>query len=226
MTFKEWPLGQLPEELQRPELKIVKEMGYDWKEPHDVIAMFEEKVAKFAGSKYAIAVDSCSSALFLSLKYFKAQGTITIPARTYISVPMQIKHAGCDVEFQNAEWKNQYKLYPYNIWDAATFWGEGMHTSGLQCISFQIKKQLPIGKGGMILTNDEEAYKWLKTVSHDGRTVGKYVDMDFPFLGYHMNMTPEDAARGIILMDSQHKMVDKEMGSADYTNVSKFRIFK
>jgi len=224
--FKEWPRGQLPKELQRPELDIIFEMGYEWRDPHDAVTMFEEKVAKFAGSKYAIAVDSCSNALFLSLKYVKAKGVITIPSHTYISVPMQIKHAGCDVEFDDYEWEDQYKLHPYNIWDAATFWGEGMYSSGLQCVSFQIKKQLPIGKGGMILTDSKEAYKWLKIVSHDGRTDGKYLDMDFPFLGWHMNMTPEDAARGIILMDSDQKMEDKRIGASDYTDVSEFRIFK
>jgi dTDP-4-amino-4,6-dideoxygalactose transaminase len=228
--FKEWPLGQLPEELQRPELKQLKEAGYNWKDPHDVIEMFEEKVAKFAGSKYAVAVDSCSNALFLSLKYYKARGTITVPACTYISVPMQIKHAGCEVEFKHIIWEDEYMLHPYNVWDAATMWEEGMyrnnHRDGLQCISFQIKKQLPIGKGGIILTNNEEAHQWLKIVSHDGRTQGKYDEMNFPFLGWHMNMTPEDAARGILLMDSNHKMVGKKMGNLDYTDVSKHRIFK
>jgi dTDP-4-amino-4,6-dideoxygalactose transaminase len=228
--FKEWPSGQLPEELQRPELRIIKENGYNWKDPHDVIRMFEEKVAEFAGSKYAVAVDSCSNALFLSMKYAKCKGTITIPARTYISVPMQIKHAGCDVAFEDIKWKQQYQLKPYNIWDAATVWQEGMFQGmpddALQCVSFQMKKRIPIGKGGMILTNDEEAYRWLRVVSHDGRVGGRYNDMHFDTLGWHMNMTPEDAARGIILMDSDQKIKETIFTNESYTDVSKFRIFK
>ena len=30
---------------------------------------FEKLIANYAGSKYAVAVDSCTNALFLSLKY-------------------------------------------------------------------------------------------------------------------------------------------------------------
>jgi dTDP-4-amino-4,6-dideoxygalactose transaminase len=64
-------------------------------------------------------------------------------------------------------------------------------------------KKVPIGKGGVILTNDINAYNWLKLSSYDGR------DLKLPYtdenhvkqIGWHMYMTPEDAARGIILMD-------------------------
>jgi dTDP-4-amino-4,6-dideoxygalactose transaminase len=35
----------------------------------------------------------------------------------------------------------------------------------LQVVSFQIKKRIPIGRGGIILTDDFEAYKWLKMAS-------------------------------------------------------------
>ena len=59
-------------------------------------------------------------------------------------------------------------------------------------------------KGGIILTDDENAAKMLKLMSYDGR------DLSIPYndpnhiktMGYHMYMTPEDAARGIILMDN------------------------
>ena len=30
---------------------------------------------------------------------------------------------------------------------------------GYQVVSFQLKKRIPIGKGGMILTNNEKLYK-------------------------------------------------------------------
>ncbi len=35
------------------------------------IELFEELIANYAGSKYAVAVDSCTNALFLSAKYCK-----------------------------------------------------------------------------------------------------------------------------------------------------------
>lgn len=221
-----FPLGVIPPELQRPELAQLAEAGYKWDNPHEVIHMFEQKVADFAGAKYAVAVDSCTNALFLVMKYLECKGTITIPSRTYISVPMQIKHAGCDVAFEDIQWTYQYQLAPYPIWDAAALWGPGMYTSGFQCISFQFKKPIPIGKGGMILTDDEAAASWLRVAAHDGRAGDDYANMQFKILGYHFNMTPEDAARGILLMDSPVQMPQRTPKDTDYTDVSGFDIFR
>ncbi len=36
-------------------------------------------------------------------------------------------------------------------------------------LSFHIKKQLPIGKGGMVLTDDKKAYEWFKKARYEGR---------------------------------------------------------
>ena len=52
-----------------------------------VVDIFEKKIAEYAGSKYAVAVDNCTNALFLCLKYLKADKTISIPSKTWISVP-------------------------------------------------------------------------------------------------------------------------------------------
>ena len=90
MTYKEWPLGKLEEHQRRKELDVLTEMGYTGTDPRDAVDIFEKEVAAFAGSKYGVAVDCCSHGLFLSLKYLKATGTVTIPSRTYVSVPMQI----------------------------------------------------------------------------------------------------------------------------------------
>jgi hypothetical protein len=43
VKYTSWPLGQVPKELQRPELDRLKELGYNWSDPRDVINMFEEK---------------------------------------------------------------------------------------------------------------------------------------------------------------------------------------
>ena len=116
MKYNAWPLGQLPKELQRPELDQLKDKGYEFDDPREVITIFEEKVAKFAGSKYAVAVDCCSSGIFLSLMYLLWENeiyyhdVIIIPKRTYISVPMQIHHAGCIPEYEDRKWTGVYNL--------------------------------------------------------------------------------------------------------------------
>jgi dTDP-4-amino-4,6-dideoxygalactose transaminase len=225
--FNSWPLGQLPVEMQRPELEQIKEKGYIWKDPRDVVDMFEKKVAEFAGSKYAITTDCCSHGIFLSLKYLKAAGTITIPNRTYISIAHQIIHAGCQVAFEDLSWSGIYQLKPYPVWDAATRWRKGMYQGGFHVVSFQLKKRIPIGRGGMILTDDLEAYNWLKKASYDGRDLSvSQWDDDPEVAGWHYYMTPEDAARGIMLMDMVSEDCPDSATEENYSDLSKKSIFK
>lgn len=228
--YNPWPIGKVPKEFQRPELDKLKELGYDWSDPRDVITMFEEKVAKFAGSKYAVSIDCCSHGLYLSMKYLqyikelKKDDVLTIPKMTYVSAPIQIIHAGNKVMFEDLEWSGVYQLKGSRIWDGAVRWNKNMYVglNALQVVSFQIKKRIPIGKGGIILTDDFEAYKWLKLASYDGRDLNTpYTDENhLKLLGYHMYMTPEDAARGIILMDQVPEENDDTGNSTTYVDVS------
>ena len=68
-------------------------------DPWDIVEGFEKLVAEYAGSKYAVAVDSCTNSIFLCLKYLNAAGEIEVPKRTYLSVPQAIIHAGCTPKF-------------------------------------------------------------------------------------------------------------------------------
>lgn len=234
--YNSWPIGKLPSSLQRPELEEIKKLGYTWSDPREVIDIFETKIAKFSGAKYAILTDCCSNALFLSIKYLqhigelKENDTIIIPKQTYVSVPMQIKHAGCKFVFEDFEWTGLYQLKGTRIWDSAVRWTKDMYVgdNALQVISFQIKKRIPIGRGGVILTDDNKAAKWLKLASYDGRDLTTpYTDeQHVSMIGYHYYMTPEDAARGIILMDNIPEINIDSGGSVNYPDVSKYKIFK
>jgi dTDP-4-amino-4,6-dideoxygalactose transaminase len=59
-------------------------------------ALLEKKFAEVTGSKYAIAMNSCSSALFVSLLCagVEAGDRVAVPAFTFIAVPSSIVHAG------------------------------------------------------------------------------------------------------------------------------------
>jgi len=234
--YNSWPLGKVPEDLQRKELDQIKALGYMWTDPRDVIDIFESKVANFAGAKYAVSVDCCSNGLFLCLKYLQSinevidKETITIPSRTYVSVPMQIMHANLSPAFEDVEWSGQYQLRPTRVWDAAVRWTKGMYTieNSLQVVSFQIKKRIPIGKGGVIITDDAKAARWLKLASYDGRDLTTpYTDKDHvTMVGYHCYMTPEDAARGILLIDSVSDENEDSGSHLNYTDVSTYNLFK
>lgn len=227
INYRVWPLGKLKEKFRRPELKILKKMGYKFNDPWDVVEIFEKKVAKFAGSKYAISVDCCSHGIFLLLKFLKAKKTVIVPNNTYISVPMQILHAGCKVKFKKIEWSGVYKLDPYPIWDFAVRWTKNMFNGDFNVCSFQIKKHIPIGKGGMILTNSQKAYKWLQFARYDGRNIrASYTKNEFKNIGWHYYMTPEDAARGIILMDQKPQINEDMSNFMNYSDLSNLKIFK
>jgi dTDP-4-amino-4,6-dideoxygalactose transaminase len=227
--FKIWPIGKVPKEFQRPELDQVRELGYDWKDPWDVVEMFEQEVAEFAGCKYGIAIDNCTNGLFLCLKAIGYDGEVVIPSRTYCSVPMTIINAGCSVKFEDVEWSGVYQLKPTNIYDGATRWTDGMYMAedGFQVVSFQVKKRIPIGKGGMILTNNKETVEWFKMMRYEGRhNTVSYEKDEFGCIGYNMYMTPEDAARGLILMKHTPKENEDSGGSFDNIDLTKQIIFK
>ena len=73
INYKIWPLGKLKKYQQRNELNLLKTKGYKWSDPWDAVELFEDKVAQYAGSKYAISCDCCSHGIFLVLKFLKAK---------------------------------------------------------------------------------------------------------------------------------------------------------
>ena len=142
--------------------------------PYKIVKMFEETVADYTGAPYAVSVDSSTNALFLCCKYLKVD-TVTIPARTYLSVPQSIIHAGGNLLFSEKDWKGIYQLEPYPIYDSAKRLTSGMYIPGsFMTLSFHIKKHLKMGKGGMILTDNKEAAEWFLRARYEGRSKVKY----------------------------------------------------
>lgn len=61
------------------------------------VTLLEQEYAALLGSKYALAVSSCSAALFLSLKALglPRDARVLIPAFTFAAVPSSVVHADC-----------------------------------------------------------------------------------------------------------------------------------
>ena len=196
--------------------------------PHKVTADFEQGLCDYTGSKYAVAIDSCSNALFLCLKYLNVEHQeITIPSHTYMSVPCQIMHAGASVKFKPSEeaLTGAYKLEPTPVWDSALRFTKNMYIKGqYMCLSFSgPSKILKLGKGGAILTDNEEAYKWLKKARYHGRNAVDHRKDHFDMIGWNMYMPPEVAARGLVLMAGMQENPDV---SQLYSDLSKFEVYK
>ena len=157
-----------------------------------------------------------------------------LPSRTWISVPCTVKHAGCDVQFDDREWSGAYQLKPYPIWDGAVRMKRGMYQSNTyHCLSFHIRKHLPIGKGGMILTDDKKAYDWFRTVRYEGRTVSEdgisyvlYKNDTIKSMGWNMYMTPQQAAHGLALMQNYPNNVPDLIEEGGYRDLREFTVFK
>ena len=196
--------------------------------PQKVVEMFEENMAEYTGAKYAISCNSCTNAIFLACKYLGIEGKeVTIPKRTYLSVPQSIIQAGGIVKFSDIDWQGVYQLSPFPIYDSAKRLTSNMYISGsLMCLSFHFKKPLKIGKGGMILTDNKDAVDYIKSMRYEGRSEGiSYHYDDITELGWNMYMTPEQAARGLILLSDYPKHAEDQIESPPYRDLTEFSIF-
>jgi len=194
--------------------------------PYKIVQMFEETMADYTGAPYAVSLNSCTNALFLCCKYNRVE-EVTIPLRTYLSVPQSITQAGGTVNFDDIKWEGAYQLKPYPIWDAAKRLTSNMYIPGtFMCLSFHIKKHLKIGKGGMILCESEEAAKWFKARRYEGRTDGlKYHEDMIDEEGWNMYMSPEQAARGLMLMQNYPDAVPDIPEDPPYRALTEFTLF-
>jgi dTDP-4-amino-4,6-dideoxygalactose transaminase len=199
----------------------------------DFIVTFEEKLCEYTGSPFSVVVDRCTNAILLSLEYFKnKKETLFIPKQTYMSVPMTLINYGYNVKLIDYFWFGNYRIGNTNIYDYAVAFEKNMYKSGeIQCLSFQQKKRLSIGKGGAILLDDKNMARTLRRMRHDGRTthIGTNKDMiennEQIMIGYHMNMTPDEAAKGILLLNQITE--NYQVGSyKDYSDLSKLNCFK
>ncbi len=198
--------------------------------PYKIVKMFEEEIAAYTGARYAISVDSCTNALFLCCKYLNVE-EVTIPSKTYLSVPMSIINSGGEVVFDRRSktnhWIGTYQLKPYPIYDSAKRLTSNMYEpNSFVCLSFHIKKQLPIGKGGMILCDNENAYEWFKRARYEGRSEKYYKEDNIETVGWNMYMTPQEAAHGLCLMQNYPKH-NADLGELNgYRDLTEFTIFK
>jgi dTDP-4-amino-4,6-dideoxygalactose transaminase len=192
----------------------------------DIITEFENKIANFFGSPYAIAVDSCTHGVELSLRYTKAD-KISVPKNTYLSIPFLANKLNIKREWRDENWLNYYYLTDHVI-DAAVLWKPKSYISGTyMSVSFQFKKHLSLGRGGIILTDNEQAAYILKKMSYDGRTPDKsWRDQNIDMIGYHYYMTPETAQLGLDKLQKAINTTPTQWTISDWPDLTQMDIFK
>jgi dTDP-4-amino-4,6-dideoxygalactose transaminase len=201
---------------------------------------FEKALADYTGAKYVVTLDNMSNGLFLSLYYEHyvnksiKTDAITIPNRTYPSVPCEIIHAGLKVKWNMVKGNTitgAYELEGSNVWDSAlTFTADMYKPNTHMCVSFTGPyKHFKLSKGGAILTDSLEAYHWFKRARYSGRRECSYHDDNLDMLGWNFYMMPELAARGLLLMNQFYNIdgskKHQENLTLPYPDLSKFKIY-
>jgi len=192
-----------------------------------VIDDFEDKIAEFYGSPYAVAVDCCTHAIELCLRY-KEVKKFTVPPNTYPSIPNLAEKIGIEFEWEEREWKDYYYLGGTNIIDAAVLWKRNSYISNsLMCLSFQYQKHLNLGRGGMILTDNKKDCEELKKMSYDGREWDvPWRDQNISTMGYHYYMTPETASLGLVKLPDAIKTKPKDWKLEEWPDLRDMELYK
>jgi dTDP-4-amino-4,6-dideoxygalactose transaminase len=191
-----------------------------------VISDFEKEVARFFGAPYAVAVDCCTHGLELCLRLKNAK-KISVPKHTYLSVPMLAHKLDIELEWTDEKWQNFYYLTK-DIVDAAVHWKPNSYVANTyMCVSFQFRKHLSLGRGGVILFDKESDYDVLKKMSYDGRSPDEsWSIQNVKTIGYHYYMTPETATLGLKKLPDAIAAEPKKWVYTDWPDLTTMDVFK
>lgn len=190
------------------------------------VELFENEIAKFFGSPYAVAVDSCTHGIELCLRYLKSPN-ISVPTRTYLSIPFLANKLNIQLVWRHEDWTNYYFLTNTGVIDAAVLWEPNSYIPGtMMSISFQYQKHLSLGRGGMILVDNPETATNLKKMSYDGRLPGiPWREQDIDTVGYHYYMTPETAQLGLQKLTQAISTKPRQWVVTDWPDLTKMKVF-
>ena len=165
------------------------------------VEKLEVEFAKYVGSKYAIAVNSATSAIFLSLQCEKVSlgiKRVIVPSVTFVSVANMVLNSGLKFEFNDEiNVGNWYMLGGTTIIDSAHHLHRNCYIQdSIMCFSFYPTKLLGSCEGGIIATNNNKVYRWLRKARNNGMERNGMFDWDYTveFAGWKMNMNNIQAA--------------------------------
>lgn len=194
----------------------------------EIISEFEKAICEFFGSPYAVAVDSCTHGIELCLRYTQ-ETKINVPKRTYLSVPFLAEKMGLEREWRDENWEDYYTLNygDKRIIDAAVLWKKDSYIPNtFMCVSFQYQKHLSLGRGGVILLDNEDDFITLKKMSYDGRLPNiPWREQDIDTVGFHYYMTPETAKLGLEKIKQAIDTEPRKWTVNDWPDLTKMKIF-
>jgi dTDP-4-amino-4,6-dideoxygalactose transaminase len=169
-----------------------------------VVSQFEEEFADYVGANHAIAVNCCTSALYLSFQTTNiSHQKVFIPSMLPPLVVNTIIHAGGVPHFiDDCNWVGHcYHIKPFPIYDSAHEVKKQMFSNlpndAIVCYSFYPTKPIGSCDGGMICTNDDNKAAWFRKARIFGRSSGNYEnswESSIEFPGWKMYMSDIQAS--------------------------------
>lgn len=169
------------------------------------VAEFEEKVAEYTGYKYAIAVNSATSGLFLQFAIRQGSGVVDVPALTFVATMNAPLLAGWNVNIVGVNPRTfvmhqpdyysipvSYAGYPVAesiVTDDAQSFRRRDKATGTAVISTHGIKNIATGEGGVVLTNCESIASDTRQMSDHGHQGSNY--------GHNFRMSSIQAALGL-----------------------------
>lgn len=225
----------------------MKAVSSGWLTTGPITEMVEKMIAEYVGAKYVVLVSSCTAALGLSYQYYKQKYgfkdgfKVLTPALTFAATSTEIVHAGGVPVFGDVN--KEMLLVPdgidYDMVATVHLTGKKASTEypvpviedsahlfekdqckdnpNLVCFSFYATKNLTMGEGGAIATNDEATYNWLKKARHHGISkdgwkryeVGGEWRYDIEFIGWKCN--PSDILASLLSIQiAKADVIEKE----------------
>lgn len=199
---------------------------------------FEEKLAKYVGSPYLVALNSGTSALFLAIRAFLKKQKIkkiVVPSFTFSATVATCLHNNLEIEFADID-KKTFNLKSVKDWclpvhyaglqcvqekvvveDSAHRIIKNSFSGNLTCFSFYVTKNLATGEGGAIACANRETALWLKKARLHGLSADawrRYQQKgswryEVEFPGWKMNMTDLQAVLGLVQLEKLPEMHQK-----------------
>ena len=188
---------------------------------------FESIVSEWFGAKYGIAVDSCTHGIELCLRHIGID-EIEVPKRTYLSIPFLSNKLNVPLKWKDEDWRDYYEIGNTGVYDAAVLWRENSYIpKTMMCLSFQFQKHLSLGRGGMILLDDEDSFKSLRKMVYDGREPNvPWREQNIDTIGYHYYMTPETAELGLRKFQDAVNETPRKWNLDDWPDLTQLEVFK
>lgn len=145
---------------------------------HDaIVTNLEKEIAKYVGAKYACALDSCTSAVFLALKLSNQSIACTVPTLSTTRFLGAITQAGSHYQYTDdidwigrnyTLWKSEFKIIDSAQRLDPNQYKAECNDEDLLLFSFYPTK--PVGglQGGMIVSNDKQKIEWIRQASNFG----------------------------------------------------------